>query len=174
MSPCCHAAQLPTTNTLTPDPVSASVTFATPAAASTVVTFTRAGVYRLRLLATSADLVVVTGLVTVWVPEVTTAPTTTSLTRVCFQGGLCEITYAWRWLPLFVAASTSLAPGGGGDSSSSRPDPDLSLMNGTHTLALIRPGDAPLDWYTDTTSNASVGGARMCVHHGPLCCRVAR
>lgn len=57
-------------------------------------------------------------------------------------------------MPLYVSSSTIQA-GGTGDSASSAPEIDVSLMNGTHTVALWRAGDAPLNWAI-SSSNTSV------------------
>ncbi len=86
-----YRLQLPTTKTLTPDPIPAPITSTTPTQVSTVASFTTAGVYRFRLVTTSGAYVVASNLVTVWVPEMTAAPVTTALTQMCYLGAVCEV-----------------------------------------------------------------------------------
>jgi hypothetical protein len=83
--------QLPTTGTLTPDPIPATVTLTNPTQVTTVAIFQRPGVYRFRLVTTSASFTVSVNLLTVWVPEVTSAPAPTALSRTCYIGAVCEV-----------------------------------------------------------------------------------
>ena len=151
--------QPPTSTSLFADSTSARVTLLAPASSPVMnVSFSTPGAYRFSLTVSSSTVSSIAN-VTVWVPQITSVPTSTNPVSACFVGRPCAVMYAWQWLPLYVSPST-VRQGGQGDSAVVAPPADLTMLPGVQLLALQSNGAAVLNWYSAAGLSVRIGTCR--------------